>query len=139
VERVAIRAAGYNMPGVTVDGNDAMAVHQAAAEAVERARAGQGPTLLECVTYRTRGHHEGDPNQGERYRDRAEIALWKLPEKDPIARMRALMAAEGWASEAELDAVAAEVARRIDEAVAFAGESPLPELAELYTDVFVAG
>lgn len=139
VERIALRAAGYNMPGVTVDGNDVLAVHQAAAEAVARARKGEGPTLLECVTYRTRGHHEGDPNQGERYRERAEIAQWKLPEKDPIARMRAHMLGKGLATEAELDAVDADVARAIDEAVAFAGESPLPEPGELYTDVFVAG
>lgn len=139
VNRVAIRAAGYNMPGVTVDGNDVLAVYQAAAKAVDRARRGEGPTLIECLTYRTRGHHEGDPNQGERYRERQEITRWKLPEKDPIPRLRAAMLEKKWATPAQLEAVDAQVALRIDEAVAYAGQSPLPELSELYTDVFVAG
>ena len=81
---ICSRAAGYNMTGLSVDGNDIEAVRQAAAEAVARARKGEGPTLLENKTYRVRGHFEGDP---QRYRNKEDVAVWQADERDPIARI----------------------------------------------------
>ncbi len=83
IERISDRAAGYGMPGETVDGNDIMAVYEAVNQAVERARAGEGPSLIENVTYRYRGHSKSDAN---RYRTKEEIEEWKG--KDPIPRFR---------------------------------------------------
>ena len=77
IKDVAARAGGYAMPGFIVDGNDVKDVYQVASEAIKRAREGEGPTLIECKTYRWRGHHEGDPNQGGRYRTKEEIRVWK--------------------------------------------------------------
>jgi 2-oxoisovalerate dehydrogenase E1 component len=82
---VASRAAAYGLPGVEVDGNDALAVHRAAGEAVRRARGGEGPTLIECKTYRTRAHSEGMRDAG--YRTQEEIAAWKA--RDPVKLLRA--------------------------------------------------
>ena len=82
---MSIRSVAPFMPGVTVDGNDVLAVYEAAGKAVQRARLGEGPTLLECKTYRWRGHHEGDPNQGRRYRTLEEIR--RVDEKCPVARL----------------------------------------------------
>ncbi len=132
---IAIRATAYDIPGVTVDGNDVVEVHQAAFKAVERARAGEGPTLIECKTYRWRGHHEGDPNQGGRYRSTDEIQAWK--EKCPIARLAAKMLQNKHISKKGLEAIDHEVSQAIDEAVAFADASEFPELEEMYIDVLV--
>src|SRR5689334_8785619 len=96
---VACRAAAYGMPGVQVDGNDVMAVTMAACEAVQRARSGGGPTLLECKTYRTRAHAEGMGDYT--YRTREEVADWR--ERCPIKRFRTVLLEEGHASEAELN------------------------------------
>ena len=91
VENIADRAAGYGIPGVVVDGMDPLAVYQAVAQAAERARAGEGPTLIEAKTYRWGGHHTGDPGTG--YRSREEVEEWKG--RDPIPAFRARLLEEG--------------------------------------------
>src|SRR6185312_4828822 len=95
VENLSDKAKAYGFPGVTVDGNDVLAVHEAAAQAIERARAGEGPTLIECKTYRWYGHSEIDP---AKYRDREEVEYWKL--RDPIPAMeRYLLSNHLWSEQ----------------------------------------
>lgn len=134
IRDVAVRAGSYAMPGVTVDGNDVLAVYEAAVEAVKRAREGGGPTLLECKTYRWRGHHEGDLGQGSTYRSREEIGWWM--ERCPIKRARERLLALG-VSERDLDMVADNAAVEIEEAVRFASDSPVPAERTLWEDVYV--
>lgn len=135
ISDISIRATAYDIPGVTVDGNDVIEVYQAAFKAVERARAGEGPTLIECKTYRWRGHHEGDPNQGGRYRAKDEIESWK--EKCPIARLAGKMIQNKQITEKGLQDIDDQVVRAIEEAVAFAKQSEFPDLDEMYEDVLV--
>ena len=130
--RVGDRAAAYGMPGPRVDGNDVLAVHAAAAEAVARARAGEGPTLLECLTYRTRAHSEGMRDAG--YRTRDEVEAWKA--RDPIARWRERLIGGGVIAAGELDRVDAEVTALVDEAVEFAKTSPWPDPATVARHVY---
>jgi acetoin:2,6-dichlorophenolindophenol oxidoreductase subunit alpha len=132
---IATRSAAYDMPGVVVDGNDVGEVYQATAKAVKRARAGEGPSLLECKTYRWRGHHEGDPNQGARYRTKEEIESWK--KKCPLDRLSQQLLKSKAATKKKIKAIDAEVTAAIDEAVAFAKDSPFPSTDELYDDVYV--
>ena len=134
VRHVADRAAAYNMPGVTVDGQDVLAVWEASVSAVERARAGQGPSLIECMTYRYYGHHQGDDTQ--RYRSKEEEAAAR--ERDCIRKFREQLLQLGAVQAAELDAIEAANRKKIDEAVAFAEASPLPQLPDLYTDVYAS-
>ena len=134
MEDVAARAAGYGIPGVVVDGNDVFAVHEAAAEAVARARAGDGPTLIECKTYRWNAHTQR-PGAAD-YRPTEEIEAWQ--KKDPIARLIAhLKQQQGQLSDEEWAEMDAAILRAIEAAVAFAVESPFPEpdaaLEDLYT------
>ncbi|MDQ7858864.1 MAG: pyruvate dehydrogenase (acetyl-transferring) E1 component subunit alpha [Armatimonadota bacterium] len=131
VERVSDRATAYGMPGATVDGMDVVAVHEAATSAVGRARAGGGPTLLECVTYRYRGHSKSDR---QRYRGRDEVEAWRA--RDPIARLRARLTADGALTEAEADALAAEASAAIEDALRFAEAQPEPDPATLLQDVY---
>ncbi|WP_397570540.1 pyruvate dehydrogenase complex E1 component subunit beta [Schlesneria sp. T3-172] len=119
---VGSRAAAYGMTGLTVDGNDAVEVHQAASEAVARARAGEGPTLIECVTYRTRAHAEGMGDFG--YRTREDVEEWK--KRCPLLRLREKGIKDKIVTAAELDAIDAEVKSLVEEARKFAEESPLP-------------
>lgn len=119
---VASRAAAYNMPGVEVDGHDVMAVYAKAGEAIERARGGGGPTLIECLTYRFFGHHVGDP--GTSYRSKEEIASWKA--RDPIVKLRAQALELKVAEERDFEAIDKEVRAVIDDAAAFALSSPQP-------------
>jgi TPP-dependent pyruvate/acetoin dehydrogenase alpha subunit len=128
---VADRAAAYRMPGVTVDGNDPIAMYTAAREAVQRARAGQGPTLLEGVTFRFFGHVLGD---ADGYMQKGEKAAAMA--KDPVPAFRLWLIEQGHSSEAELAALEASIERQIDAAVEFTLSSPTPELAELRRDVF---
>ncbi len=130
-ETVADRARGYGLPGLTIDGNDVLAVLQATQQAVARARAGQGPTLIECLTYRQCGHSRSDPRT---YRAREEEAAWKL--KDPIDQYRAWLMATQSVDEARFTGIQAEVEQTIREAIAFAENSPLPDPDSIYTDVF---
>lgn len=126
---VASRAQGYGIPGVQVDGQDVLAVYEKAGEAVERARQGKGPTLLECLTYRFLGHHVGDP--GTTYRSKEEVEAWK--KRDPIQILREQALASKWAGEKEFETIDGEVRRVIDEAAAVALKSPEP-LAETALD-----
>lgn len=132
ISSVAQRAQAYNIPGVTVDGNDVIAVHDAFAEALARARAGQGPTLIECVTYRWRGHSEGDPDHY--YRTQEEIESWKL--KDPIVRFKDYLKKNGVASEEEIVDIEAKVVQEIDEAVQFGETSPYPDANDVTSLVY---
>jgi pyruvate dehydrogenase E1 component alpha subunit len=119
------------MPGVTVDGNDVLAVYDAASEAVSRARAGDGPTLVECLTYRWKGHSKSDQ---ELYRTKEEVKTWK--NKDPIRRFRGLLVDEGVINREE-DAEIEEAAKRIiDEALEFAQASPEPALDTILEGVY---
>jgi 2-oxoisovalerate dehydrogenase E1 component len=120
---VAERARAYGIPGVAVDGNDVIAVHEAAAAAIERARAGSGPTLLECQTYRTRPHAEGMRDAG--YRTQEEIDDWKT--RDPITRFRQRVGEAGLVSEEQLNGIDAEIEAVVADALEFARNSPFPE------------
>jgi len=131
---IATRATSYDMPGVVVDGNDVVAVRAAAAKAVKRARAGEGPTLIECKTYRWRGHHEGDPNQGARYRTKDEIQVWK--EKCPIERFSKQLIREKTAPRKRLNEIKREIIAAIDDAVTYAQQSEFPDISEIFEDVF---
>lgn len=138
IEHIAQRAGAYGIAGVTVDGNDVEAVHLAARTAVERARNGGGPTLLECVTYRWRGHFEGDPQP---YRTQEEVEDWKL--RDPIKTAEKRLTALDLADPSVFDSIREEATRRVDEAVEFARAAPFarPEsaLEDVYTDLEVEG
>jgi TPP-dependent pyruvate/acetoin dehydrogenase alpha subunit len=131
VEHVAERAAAYGMPGVQVDGMDVLAVAAAARAAVERARGGRGPSLIECKTYRFLGHSKSDQRV---YRSREEEALWR--ERDPLARFRTLMLEHGLASSAEVESIAADAVAAVDAAVDFAQRSPFPPPAAAAAGVF---
>jgi len=128
---IADRAAGYDMPGVIVDGNDVTAVHEAISAAVERARKGEGPSLIECKTYRWRGHFEGDACV---YREKDELDEWV--KKDPVPRFAKKLVDEGILTKKELDKLHAAVDTELQEAIAFAEESPLPEPADMFEDVY---
>jgi TPP-dependent pyruvate/acetoin dehydrogenase alpha subunit len=123
IERISDRAAGYGMPGVTVDGNDLMAVYEAVSQAVKRARKGKGPSLIENVTYRWRGHSKSDVN---RYRTREEIEAWK--QQCPIKRFRTRLVEEAVLTEEEADQIKQEAYAAIDAAVEFAEAGPEPAL-----------
>ncbi|MDH7568742.1 MAG: thiamine pyrophosphate-dependent dehydrogenase E1 component subunit alpha [Armatimonadota bacterium] len=120
VPHVALRASCYAMPGVTVDGNDYFAVYQAVEDAAERARRGEGPTLIECQTYRFVGHSRGDRCV---YRTREEEAAWRA--RDPIPRLRQALFHRGELDEAADERLRQEVEQEIEEAMAFARSSPV--------------
>lgn len=128
---IAERAQAYKMPGMRVDGNDVLAVFAAAAEAVDRARHGAGPTLLEALTYRYRGHHEGDPMT---YRSREEVEAWR--QKDPIPRFRAWLLGRGYLSETDDEHLVADVQAEVDAATEFARQSPWPAPEAALEDVY---
>ena len=131
VTDIADRAAAYDMPGVVVDGNDVLAVYEAVSEAVRRARQGQGPSLIECKTYRWRGHFEGDACT---YRCAEELTEWMA--KDPLPRFATKLVETGVATQAELDGIAAKIKGEVEAAVAYAEASPYPEPSELLDDVY---
>jgi len=129
VADIADRAVAYNIPGVIVDGNDVLAVYDAVYKAVQRAREGRGPTLIECKTYRWRGHFEGDP---QLYRTKNEVEDWK--KNCPIERFKTKLITDGLLTVEESERIQVELLREIEEAVKFAEESPyLPveKLADL--------
>ena len=134
IENIAVRAASYNMPGTIADGNDVLDVYDKVAEAVERARKGEGPSLVECKTYRWRGHHEGDPKRGARYRSMNEVGEWE--KKCPIAAFKKHLLNEGILKEAELKLIEDRIMREIEEAVEFADEGPFPASEEILEDLF---
>jgi pyruvate dehydrogenase E1 component alpha subunit len=127
----ARRAAGYGIPGVNVDGMDLFAVHAAATELVERARAGEGPAYLVCTTYRFHGHHAGDPLN---YRQREEVERWR--EQDPIERVKRAAVERGAMSQPEVEQLEERIRKQIDDAVEFAKNSPDPTPDQLMTDIY---
>jgi 2-oxoisovalerate dehydrogenase E1 component len=129
---VASRAAAYGIPGFRIDGNDVLEVYRVAGEAVARARAGEGPTLIECETYRPLGHFEGDPGIG--YRSKEEIAAWK--QRDPIDRFAAGVRGAGLFTEAELIEIDRQVEAEIEAAYEFAKASPEPDPATVTNFVY---
>lgn len=133
-ESIADRAAAYGIPGVRVDGKDAAAVFQAAGRAIERAKNGEGPTLIECMTYRNYGHFEGD---AQRYKTNEEKAVHQ-EENDAIAVFKSELLAKGLMSEEEQSRIEKEVEEAVEEAVAFSEKSAYPEETELLTDVYVS-
>lgn len=133
-EHVADRAAAYSMPGVLVDGQDAIDVYQKTGEAIDRARNGLGPTLLECLTYRYYGHNFADPQA--QYRTKEEVAHYKS--RDCITRLREHLLEKEVATQGELEEIATHVEQAIDEAVEFAESSPDPDPStDLLSDVYV--
>jgi len=133
VKSISERATAYGIPGVLVDGNDVMAVYETAREAVRKARVGAGPTLVECMTYRQRGHYEGE-NMG--YRTQAEVDDWKR--RDPIPRFRQQLVKMGIVAEAEAKQIEDSCQREIEDAIRFANESPYPSPEETLEDVYVS-
>ena len=131
-ENIASRAAGYGLPGVVVDGNDVLAVYQAANHAVERARSGEGPTLIECQTYRTRPHAEGMNDVG--YRTQEEIEKWK--ERDPIELWKKRLLENGVADEKEIGKMESELLKTVDDAIQFARQSPMPDPSDIFDHLF---
>jgi pyruvate dehydrogenase E1 component alpha subunit len=135
VENISDRATAYNMPGVLVDGQDAMAMYEATQAAVSRGRAGDGPSLIEAKTYRYEDHSEGLGRiLRESYRDDEEVAMWRA--RDPIDIHKKLLLAQGVASQSEIDEVQADVTAAIEGALQFARESPYPEPEDLFTDMY---
>lgn len=130
---IADRAAGYGMPGVTVDGLNVFAVYEAAGEAIARARRGEGPSLIECKTYRYYGHFEGDTIT---YRTKEEVESYRA--RDAIQALRQTILSRGIASAEELDAIDQRVSQNIDDAWKFAEAAPLPAPEEALTDVYVS-
>ncbi len=131
VPNVADRAAGYGIPGVVVDGNDVVAVCEATAEGIALARQGRGPSLIECKTYRHRGHFEGDPCV---YRENAELDEWK--EKDPIPRLERKLLEMELLTESKIEEIKEALKNDLAAAEQFAEESPFPEVSELMEDVY---
>jgi len=127
------RAAGYGMPGVIVDGMDVVAVHEAATEAVNRARRGDGPSLIEAKTYRYYNHH-GIQNLGLKYRTDDEVEAWRA--RDPIFTFEARLIEMGTATRDDIDRVWAELRADIDTAIEFAENSPVPTPDQLLVDVY---
>ncbi|MCU0449616.1 MAG: pyruvate dehydrogenase (acetyl-transferring) E1 component subunit alpha [Bernardetiaceae bacterium] len=122
----------YDMPSMPVDGMDVEAIHHAVAKAADRARAGEGPTLLEFRTYRFRGHSMSDP---QKYRTKEEVESYKA--QDPIEQVRQAILAKGLATEDDLAAIDAKIKAQVEESVKFAEESPWPDPSEIYRDVYV--
>lgn len=129
---VASRGVAYDMPGIVVDGNDVVAVYEAAGEAVNRARAGSGPTLIECKTYRTRPHAEGMRDTG--YRTQEEVDRWK--KRDPIELFRTRLIDRRIADEAGLSTIEREVEEIVQEGFEFARNSPYPDPATLTAFIY---
>jgi TPP-dependent pyruvate/acetoin dehydrogenase alpha subunit len=131
IKDFASRAVGYGMPGVIVDGNDVIAVYEATKTACERARRGDGPTFIECKTYRWRGHSERDPRDS---RPPEEIAAWK--KKCPILKLEKYIAENKIASQKELDDIRSSVNAEVQDAIKFAEDSPFPAPEETLLHVY---
>lgn len=134
VKDIAVRAVGYAMPGHTVDGNDVMAVLDTFSESLERARKGEGPSLIEAKTYRWKGHWTGDP---EVYRTREEVESWVA--KCPIKRLGAYLLENKLAARNDLNKLEEQAAWEVEESVTFALNSPEPDPATVMDDVFADG
>jgi pyruvate dehydrogenase E1 component alpha subunit len=131
VTHVADRAAAFNIPGIVMDGMDVFDVYQKAGQAIDQARAGKGPLLLEAVTYRFFGHFVGDP---QNYRTKEEVEEWK--KRDPIQLFRTRVIAEKLLPESEMNAIDVEIKKAVEDAVEYGRTSPEPELETALTDIF---
>jgi pyruvate dehydrogenase E1 component alpha subunit len=131
IKDISVRAVSYNMPGVTIDGNDVFAVSEAAKDGIKRARNGEGPTLIECKTYRQRGHFEGDPGT---YKPVAEQEAWL--KKDPIPRMEKYLLENNIINEEELKSIQLDMDKELEDAVKFANDSPYPSSESIGEDVY---
>jgi pyruvate dehydrogenase E1 component alpha subunit len=131
IENIADRAVAYGIPGIVVDGNDVLAVYETTQKAVERARKGEGPTLIECKTYRHKGHSRVDP---AKYRPKEEVEEWLA--KDPIKRFKEKLLHTKTLTESEIQQIEKQVSDEIEEAVKFAMESPYPASEEALEDVY---
>ncbi len=125
------KASVFGMPGYEVDGMDVLAVRAAAKTAIERARAGEGPTLLECLTYRYRGHSVADPDE---LRSKEEKKVWR--DRDPIKRFEAYLLEQAMSNEADLKAIRSKITDVVEDALTFAEESPDPSPSDLYKYIF---
>lgn len=132
IETLSDHAQAYDIPGITIDGNDVMAVYEAVSEARSRARNGEGPTLIEAETYRYQGHFVGDE---EAYRSDEEVEEWKN-EHDPIDRFKDKLIDSGELTDDEFEAIETEVDETIESALDFARQSPKPDLSEAYADMY---
>ena len=130
-ENVADRAAAYGIPGITVDGNDVVAVYEVVSEAVARARNGDGPSLIECITWRHHGHYQGDPCN---YRSKEDEEAWL--KRDPILRFKGHLIEKGILTEEDANEIQKNIGGEIDQAVRFAEESPFPLVEETLDDVY---
>lgn len=133
IKNIADRATAYSIPGVTVDGMDAITVYEAAHEAMERARQGEGPTLIECKTYRYRGHDESDPPPWP-YRSKEEVEEWR--KKDPIEKLKTKLLDMGLLTEETVNRIEQGIARNVEEAINYGIESPYPSPEEVTEYVF---
>jgi len=131
-ETIAVRAKGYDIPGVTVDGNNPLEVYEAVKTAVQYAREGNGPSIVECMTYRMRGHYEGDPAA---YRSKEVTEEWRA--KDPISRFRTYLLNEA-IDEKELAAIEEAMDKEIEAATEFAAASPYPDASEVTSYVYAS-
>lgn len=131
IEKFSDRAKAYGFPGITIDGNDVVLVHKTASEAIARARAGDGPTLIECLTYRWYGHSEIDPAD---YRSNEELEEWKT--KDPLARAEKLLMDLDILSTQKREAIVAEINQELDDAIKISEEAKYCEPEEAYNDVY---
>ena len=131
VQKLSLRAAAYGIPGVTVDGNDVLAVQEASAKLIERARKGEGPSILECMTWRHHGHFEGDSAE---YKDPKLQEEWLA--KDPIPRFKNYLVEKAKIATKDVEAVEAKVEILIAEAIEFAKNSPEPDPSNLFDDVY---
>jgi len=131
LDNIADRALAYGIPGITIDGNDVIAVVEAVSEAVNRARKGDGPTIVECKTYRWHGHFEGD---AQTYKASEEVEEWK--KRDPIFSFKSRLIEMAVITDKDYDNITDEITAEIDDAVTFAEQSPFPEPEETLEDVF---
>lgn len=134
VRDISVRAAGYGMPGTTVDGNNVEELEKAFSAAIDRARKGDGPSLVECKTYRWEGHWPGDAYSYGGYRSREEVDEWKA--KCPVKRLRKHLVEACEVAEDEIAEIEKQVEKEIEEAVLFARESPEPDVSVLTADLF---
>ncbi len=131
IKDIADRGGAYSIPGIAVDGNDVLAVYEAAAEAIARARKGNGPSLIECKTYRQRGHFEGDPGS---YKPLEEQQEWL--KKDPIPRFIEFLKENNIFDDNDLKQFDGDIMKELDDAIKFADESPLPSVEKTVEDVY---
>jgi pyruvate dehydrogenase E1 component alpha subunit len=131
---IGARAAAFGLPTALVDGNDVVAVYEAAVQAVQRARAGEGPSFIEARTYRLRGHHMGDVGFARRYRTKEELE--QHAQQEPIGRFRARLLDKQLLSESEIVEVEAQIEAEMQQAIEFVAQSPVPDVSEIMEHIY---